>query len=137
MTYRGAIHPAGRTSTPLDTVSPRSVPRRGARRPLNIDQIAELRLGPAYDRPAQFAADGDRDEALAQLSATLAGTDGYLLGLMIAGCVNHEARRRHDAHGGYAAEAVATNCHQCNPAGYAPGWLSEPPEATRREYRRT
>ena len=80
---------------------------------------------PWNNRPAQFATDAERDEALAQLSATLAGTDGYLLGLMIGGCVNHELRRRHAGHGGYAAEPVAADCHQCNPAGYVPGWLSE------------
>jgi len=125
MTYRGAIHPAGRTSTPLDTVSPRSVARRGARRPLNIDQIAELRLGAAFDRPPQFETDADRSAAREQLAETLAGPDGYLLGLMIGGCVNDELRRRHAGHGGYAAEPVAADCHQCNPAGYAPGWLSE------------
>jgi hypothetical protein len=125
MTYRGSIHPAGRTSAPLDTVSPRGVAHRGARRPLNIDQIAELRLGPAYDRPAQFATDAERDEARAQLSRTLAGPDGYELGLMIGGCVNHELHRRHAGHGGNAAEPVAADCHQCNPAGYVPGWLSE------------
>jgi hypothetical protein len=96
--------------------------RRG---PLTVEEITELRLGPAHDRAPQFATAEDRAEALERLAETDATPDAYMYELIRGGNVLAEARRRHEAHDGYGVPATdALDCRKCNPAGYVPGWMT-------------